>query len=95
MINIDGLNASDRARIREIGIWKWMDELCNKRRLKFCKADLPAGHRCALGSKCFNAVKRQGAYVRNGNGLYCSATCRGAARANQLREKAGSKPESS
>jgi hypothetical protein len=41
--------------------------------------------RCALGSRCFNAVNRKAAF---GTDKYCSATCKGAAQAQKRREKA-------
>lgn len=84
-IDINGLNPEDRARIAVVGLWKWMDEVAAA---KFRKSAMPSYKRCALGSKCFHAKRRHGAYVTEGNGKYCSAECRESARAGKLRERA-------
>jgi hypothetical protein len=44
----------------------------------------PAPKLCALGSKCFRSYKRKAAEV-TGSGLYCSAICKGSARARSKR----------
>jgi hypothetical protein len=39
-IDINGLNDIDKARISQIGVWKWMDEICNAVRAP--RRELPA-----------------------------------------------------
>ena len=90
-ISISGLSVRERQRIKDIGLDAWMDEVSatpQSQPISLSKAAIPSGRRCALASKCLKAFNRQAAYVRTGNGRYCSPVCRGAAMAAKQRKKA-------
>jgi hypothetical protein len=80
-IDINGLNDSDKARITEIGLWKWMDEICDA--VKAPRRDLPASmpsstRLCKSGKKClkFGTLDKRKAAPAAPRSQYCTANCR-------------------
>jgi hypothetical protein len=90
-ISISGLSVTDRERIAAVGFDAWLDEIgaTKPTPAPTTAPAIPqtATKRCTLKSNCLNARNRRGAPVA-GAGEYCSAACRGAARALRSREKA-------
>jgi hypothetical protein len=78
-----GLDKDQLARMCEIGYDRWLQEY--EPNTPSTPVFVHSGTvRCALGSKCFNASNRKGAF---GTGKYCSPVCRGAAQMAKRREK--------
>jgi hypothetical protein len=87
-ISISGLHVHDRELIAKHGFDAWLSGRIPKTpAVPQSKADIPSGKRCALAGKCLRSYKRQGAHVREGNGLYCSAGCRATAQALKKRAR--------
>jgi hypothetical protein len=79
-IDTNGLNDVDKLRISQIGLWKWMDEICDAAKVP-CR-ELPTGtpsaRLCKSGKKCLKfgiANKRKPAPAAP-RSQYCTANCR-------------------
>ncbi len=80
-INIDGLNDPDKERIIEIGVWKWMDEICDA--VNVPRRDLPASvpsstRFCKSGKGClkFGMLHKRKPAPAAPRSQYCTANCR-------------------
>jgi len=80
-IDINGLNDVDKTRISQIGVWKWMDEICDAvkappRQLPAC---LPSSARlCKAGKRClkFGILNKRKPAPAAPRSQYCTANCR-------------------
>ena len=80
-INIDGLNDPDKKRIIEIGVWKWMDEICDAVKVppRELPVSMPSSTRlCKSGKGClkFGMLHKRKAAHAAPRSQYCTANCR-------------------
>ena len=80
-IDINGLNDVDKTRINEIGLWKWMDEICNAAEAprRELPASMPSSTRlCKSGKKClkYGMLNKRKAAPTAPRSQYCTANCR-------------------
>src|SRR5439155_7480312 len=80
-ICINGLNDPDKKRISEIGLWRWMDEICDA--VKVPRRDLPASmpistRLCKSGKAClkFGMLHKRKAAPAAPRSQYCTSNCR-------------------
>jgi hypothetical protein len=80
-IDINGLNDIDKARLSQIGVWKWMDEICNA--VKAPRRELPASAPSSTrlskaGKRClkFGMLDKRKAAPAAPRSQYCTANCR-------------------
>jgi hypothetical protein len=81
-IDTNGLNDVDKKRIAAIGLWKWMDEICDA-----AKAPRPAlrpsarlhkSRLCKAGKKClkFGTAEKRKPAPAAPRSQYCTTNCR-------------------
>jgi hypothetical protein len=80
-IDINGLNDSDKKRISEIGLWRWMDEICDavKTPPRELPASLPSSTRlCKSGKEClkFGMLNKRKPAPAAPRSQYCTTNCR-------------------
>ena len=80
-IDIEGLNDVDKTRISQIGVWKWMDEICDA--AKVPRRDLPASmpssaRLCKSGKGClkFGMLHKRKSAPAVPRSQYCTGNCR-------------------
>jgi hypothetical protein len=81
-IDINALNDVDKKRIVAIGLWKWMDEICDAAkapRLALRPSVTPQKSRlCKSGKKClkFGTAEKRKPAPAAPRSQYCTANCR-------------------